>query len=99
MESATTGEMMGRPQQAHQGGEIFSKDARQRSQTGTRLAVSSTCAQIRQGAGKTTETSASVAVRNAFQTEAPEARASGTMASSVAPRVLIKQLIIREGIT
>jgi hypothetical protein len=69
--SATCCETTGRPQREHHGKEMRLKEARQASQTGTRLAVSRIFAQIRQGAGKTTETTASRAVRKADQTAPP----------------------------
>lgn len=64
----TTGETIGLPQQMQYGDEISLKDVRQAAQTGTRLAASRVAAQIRQGAGKTTETSASRTIRSADRT-------------------------------
>jgi len=54
----------GRPQDSHIGTCIGWNDAKQDSQIGMRLAVSSVVAQIRQGAGNNTAASASNAVRN-----------------------------------
>jgi hypothetical protein len=59
MASATAVETMGRPQREHRGSRSARvSSARQARQNGRRLPVSSGSAQIRQGAGKTTEASA-----------------------------------------
>lgn len=51
--------MIHRPQDEQEGCGIGAKDARQSPQIGTRLAVTSSRSQSRQGAGHATETSAS----------------------------------------
>jgi hypothetical protein len=76
--SAATAEIIGRPQHTHIGPEIFSNVDKHCKQMGTRLAVSSVEAQIRHGAGKTTEARASQAFRSAERTATPEARPNDT---------------------
>src|ERR1039458_4696554 len=83
--SAARCEIIGRPQHTHIGPEMRSKDARHRSQLGTRLAVSNVEAHILHSAGKTTEARASRAVRSADQTATPEARPNDTATDSVTP--------------
>ena len=57
-----TGEANGRPQHSQSGGTIASKESRHRLQMGIRLALVRIWSQIRQGAGNSTDVTASSAL-------------------------------------